>query len=983
MSQIEKNISQFIQNQFPAIYREEGELFVKFVTKYYEWMEESNNVMYHTRRLTDYHDIDTTIDDFVLKYKKKYLRDTQFSTAAQTKTLVKHSLDIYRSKGTEQSVDLFFRSIYGSPAEVYYPGEDIFRLSDGRWVQPKYLEVTPSDLNTQFVGKIVEGVNSKATAFVERYVKRKIKSKYIHLFYISAISGEFETGEQLTLNGVFLKNTPMVIGSMSGLQIITGGASFKVGDIVSLTSNNGLQGKARVSSISDLTGTVSYELLDSGWGYSSNAEVLVSEKVLTLSNVVAGANVTDYGFEIFETLKQPFANISLINANNTLSLVNNSLLFTYYANGNVAGKGRVLGFTANGSTNGEVYVAELLNDLGPVIEPSANATGTVALSVADTPINGISTTTVDSAVIDGVGSFYSSDLLAGQVIKLLGYDANNQLIATEEKVVQSIANDTQLTVSSNVSFTSSNVSIQTVGSRNVIGSGTTFTSDFVYGDKIAFYSNSTNYVTRTVNAVSNNTYLTLQEPVNFANGAASYAKMFSNNTIYTEGNAISANIFSRADKSATANVMGISTKNYLKLVNCSAEFSNTDVIYQLDSNNEEIASSNIVSVVTQGSNASIITSNTVGVFRVNTSQPIRTRSNKTANVVQLDIEVGVIDIANTLSTIENNFVYGTNSSSNATLIRVSTGSLANFSFSNTLTYPETITVSSDMIEPYQNVPLNALSYGFPANPTANLSTQYLEDIFSTFSITIGGISSLVNVNPGKDYDYAPLVTIYDPITAVYDRHDYRVDISNISGGVFTVGEEVYQTVGGSGIVKSSNATHIDVKRLNFENNFDFTEALIGRSSGVTANIVSISEIKNIPQIGLNAMVQTNVQTSTGSVSTLDIVDSGFGYIQDEIATFTSSDGSRSGIAKISLGKLGKSEGFYQNKNGQISSSKKIFDGEYYQEFSYEIRSPIRVDKYSEMLKNILHVSGTKMFSATVLSDVANSAINIKSEIVTE
>jgi hypothetical protein len=989
MSTIEKNISQFIKTQFPSVYREEGELFVEFVTSYYEWMEESNNVLYHARRLSDYSDIDMTVDDYVLNFKKKYLDGIQFDTAAQTKNLVKHSLDLYRSKGTERSVDLFFRAVFGAPAEVYYPGEDIFRLSDGKWVRPRYLEITNSDYNIEFVGKIIQGVNSKATAFVERYIRRKIKSKFIHVYYISAITGEFETGELITLIGSSLKNTPTIIGSMTTLQVITGGINFEVGDIVNLTSNNGLQGKARVSSISNLTGAVSYDLTDSGWGYSTNSDVIISEKVLFLSNVVAGSNTTDFSFEIFETIKQPLANVSLINASATLNLVNNAVLSTYYSNGVVAGRGRVLNYTSNGSTNGEVYVSEFVNTLGPVLEPAANLAGTVSVSTVDTPILGTSTTTQNNTKVIGVSTSYTSDLVAGQIIKMFAYNSNNVLTDTQENIVQSIANTTEMTLATNANFTSSNVIIQSLGTKTIVGTGTALSSNFVYGDEVAFFTNSTNYVIKTVNSVVNATFMTIQETIGFSNVSAKCATVTTNNKIYTSGNAINANISSRTDKSATANVMGVSTRNTLKLVNCSSNFLNTDYIYQLNADNDEIANSRIQSVVVAGSNATVVTANTVGVFVVNGAQPIRTRhangvvSGKTANLAQLDLEIGVISISNTFVTTENNFVYGVNSFSNATLVRVSTGSLANFSVSNTFTFPESITITSDKVQPYLTIKLDVPAYGFPKFPSANLSTQYLKDIFSNTTLTIGGISSLIDINPGKNYDYAPFVTVYDPLISSFDLHDFEMQISNVAGGFFTVGEVVYQAVGGTGIVKSSNSSHISVKRITFENTFDLSSALIGRASGVTANIDSISEIKNILQIGLNAVVQTNVQTASGSVNTLEIIDAGFGYIQDETATFTSEDGIRSGTAKINLGRRGISEGFYRNRNGQLSADKKIFDGEYYQDFSYEIRSPIRVDKYSEMLKNILHVSGTKMFSATVLSEVANTSLNIISDITTE
>ena len=90
-------------------------------------------------------------------------------------------------------------------------------------------------------------------------------------------------------------------------------------------------------------------------------------------------------------------------------------------------------------------------------------------------------------------------------------------------------------------------------------------------------------------------------------------------------------------------------------------------------------------------------------------------------------------------------------------------------------------------------------------------------------------------------------------------------------------------------------------------------------------------------------------------------------IYDEDTTFTSADGTRAGLARISLGKQGQSEGYYSNRKGQLSDSKYIFDGEYYQEYSYEIRSSISPDKYKEMLKKVIHVAGTKSFPCAFAS----------------
>jgi hypothetical protein len=989
MSTIEKNISNFIESQFPEIYRDEGPLFVEFVKKYYEWMESSNNAMYHSRRILDYKDIDDTVDEFVVKFKQKYLSDIQLDTVAQTRQLVKKSLDLYRSKGTDRSVDLFFRAVFGKPAEVYYPGEDIFRLSDGAWVKPKYLEVSPSDYNIQFVGKQVQGVNSGATAFVERYIRRKVKKKYINVLYISAIAGNFETGELLTLFGQSLKGIPTIIGSTTTLDIIVGGADFKVGDIVSLTSNSGLQGKARVSQISDVVGVVDFNLLESGWGYTANAQVLISEKVLTVENVRTSSNTTNIQFDVFETIKQPLANVVYINANNTFTPNVGDNLYTYYTNNTVAGMGVVVSAAANGSTNGEVYVSEKIRTLGPVVEPNANLSGTVLITSSLGTLSGKSTFSAGGNTVTGNGTAFDVQLKIGTIIEFFEYATGGILTGTETKRVTAITNATSITVDSAFENTPDYAIMQVISNRIIQGTGTSFNTDFVYGNSVAIYTNSTSYFLRTVNAVINATFMTIQEGITTSNTAATYANTKSNNFIYSQSNAIVANIQSRTDRTISANVIGVGANLTLHYANSSGSISNGQYLYQVDAEDNEIANARIISIISNnGANGVLVVNDAIGVFQREAGYPLRVRNangsanSVTANLTSLDLYLGVINVVGSFITSNNNSIYGLDTLSNGFVSRVSSGVFASFQISNTMQFSESITISSEPIRPYANLSLESPEFGFPKYPSANLTTEFLEDIFDQKAYSIGGISALTAINPGKNYDYPPFVTIYEPVTAGFARKDYIFEIANTTG-IFSSGEIIEQDNGSLGQVRFANDTTIIVKRLEFENTFDTNLAITGVSTGFVANLVSVSERDNIETIGLNAFVSSNVQTGIGSVRALEIVDSGFGYSNGELATFISTDKTRTGTAKIYLGKQGASEGYYRNRNGFISDAKYIFDGEYYQDYSYEVRTAVTSDKYAEMLKNVLHVAGTKTFYAVVLAETANTSTNIITNITEE
>jgi hypothetical protein len=405
MKNIEKRISPLIQSQFPSFYQEEGENFIAFVKAYYEWLENSGtyvnysgnivtqyiasnndiievtaaqlanstymssiaryqpiaaNPLYHGRRLPDYRDIDSTTDDFIVHFKEKYLKNIQFDTATNKKLLVKNSLDLYRAKGTERAVDLFFKLVYGTSAEVRYPAEKIFRLSDGVYEKPEYLEIGYSIYNIDYVGKQVVGQLSGAKAFVEKYIRRRAGKGYVNLLYISGRQGDFKNGEVVGLN---INNQPVfditkrskLIGSVKRVTVQTRGRNFNIGDIVRFTnSDRGLGGLARVESIDSQSGLVDFIFVDGGYGYTLNAESIVSEKVLNLDFVTADYNSGQY-FKLFERGIQPVINVGYSAISSNVGVGNT--VYRYASNGMLAATGRVLEVAPSSNTNGFISVS--------------------------------------------------------------------------------------------------------------------------------------------------------------------------------------------------------------------------------------------------------------------------------------------------------------------------------------------------------------------------------------------------------------------------------------------------------------------------------------------------------------------------------------------------------------------------------------------------------------------------------------------------
>ena len=279
---------------------------------------ESFNHEYLSRKLVDIRDIDTTIENFIVSFKNKYLPDIQFNTASNKRLFIKNALDFYRAKGTERAVDLFFKLIYGIEAGIYYPADDLLKPSDNEFVDVQYLEISPSESNVQLVGQTITGSITGQTAYADRLVRVKKGARFIEVLYLESVSGNFITGEDVKTKHLSTNVSARILGSLSSTVVGRNVEGYQAGDTISLTSGAGRGGKIRVDTVSNEIGIVKFELIDGGWGYSELAEVIGSDAIVRMDNLTSENTDWSYGelinsFKQFETIKQNLVKISLTN----------------------------------------------------------------------------------------------------------------------------------------------------------------------------------------------------------------------------------------------------------------------------------------------------------------------------------------------------------------------------------------------------------------------------------------------------------------------------------------------------------------------------------------------------------------------------------------------------------------------------------------------------------------------------------------------
>jgi len=953
-------------------------------------IQKNVNPLFHARNLLNIRDVDTTLEQYIVHFKEKYLKNIEFDVATNKKLLIKNSMDLYRSKGTARSIDLFFRLIYATTARVEYPGEKLFRLSDGEWYKPQYLEITGTPRAVQLVGKQITGVTSGATAFVEKYIKRKIKDGFVHVLYLSSIKGTFENKEYLKSDAIY-HDSPKVVGSLTSVEIISGSKLFNVGDIVSFNSVRGDHGLARVASVNNKTGVVDFIFVDGGWGYTESAnpaysagdlakrtQSIVSEKVLTVTNITVSNLVSTVivgstggsGYQNTDTVRIPGR---FINASAKL-LTNSS--------------GGIIGATVTNPGSG-------FYTLNPTNYTIVNATGG---STSGTNANLVITTAAHKRYFN-----YLEPLT--QPLNQFTYHSasNNQLFAIGANV--HIGNSTVNNAFGVIIANANGTLAQANGTLTIgIANGTYSTGNTVY-----LSSDPTVYAT--VNAITNTS-------------ATSDVMGIPNTATFSLSSLVGTIV--RDDEIFQLNSAGVEVANAMVV---SADLAVTTGTIDIQDLSGVFVPQQQIRVRNKATTATLSNITfTVGVYNI---------VNNFTNTA-----LAGIFSTNTGTTANTTLV----SSGSGASFRV--GSIADdeMVYFNTDLLKSNNQPSIGANQAFMTVAIDALEYGFPKAPGGNSGTVILNCLnFDNF--LIGTIGTLTSINPGAAYTTKPYVLAYQPYIAPFDRRDYVMTIENTSGA-FQPGERILQqnvsqnvisltvsstnnfepgmyveqgtangyilditegtstllvsntqgtfaansinvkafnnnsintaitavaadsiTYSGKGIVKAgSNSSVLYVKRLQFNNIWQTTLQVTGQESGATANIVTISPDDVLP-IGLNAQIEANVVTATGTVTSLQIIDSGVGYHDGEIMLYTSQDGKRSGEAKAVIDGLGTGSGYYRTSKGFLSSDlSKVHDGDYYQEYSYEVLTRIPFDKYQDMFLKIMHTAGTRLFGGVEIDD---------------
>ncbi len=300
MAKVKLKTSAVVDRNVPEFVREDHPQFIKFLEAYYEWLDQN----YKTRQLENIGDIDSTLDEYVEYFADQFISTLPKAMVVDKRLVIKHAKEIYLAKGTPRSYDLLFRLMFNEePQQIYYPKQDMLRVSDGKWSQSYILRgVDVTGNSFELIGQTITQpaisvFDNPAEARVEAVVKYNVGIQSITEITLNAnsIIGVFEPNQPI--KGVSNSdNTDIVvqlIPFINDLDITLGGRYNITGDLINIAEGDGVDARAeintvKVGGVDDIIiadggdnhyegQPVLFDNTDAGFGLSSQVEGAVAE----------------------------------------------------------------------------------------------------------------------------------------------------------------------------------------------------------------------------------------------------------------------------------------------------------------------------------------------------------------------------------------------------------------------------------------------------------------------------------------------------------------------------------------------------------------------------------------------------------------------------------------------------------------------------------------------------------------------------------
>ena len=232
-----------------------------------------DNAIRASGNISNYRNAELSIDNYVSYLREELYPSIPAEYYGDRRLLATKFKQFFESKSNEESYRFIFKLLYNEDVELYYPGEDILRVSDGNFERAQIIRAEASANSFNFVNKTIVGQTSEAIANVVDVKVLFIGSIQVAEMTLSLVSGTFQGGETIAdLNDSTL--TATLYGMITGFTINDGGSGYRANDVIPVTGD-GAAVEVVVGSVKE-TPISAIQVNQIGHGYRLNTNAIIN-----------------------------------------------------------------------------------------------------------------------------------------------------------------------------------------------------------------------------------------------------------------------------------------------------------------------------------------------------------------------------------------------------------------------------------------------------------------------------------------------------------------------------------------------------------------------------------------------------------------------------------------------------------------------------------------------------------------------------------
>ena len=239
------------------------------------------NTIIANNKILDYSDIDRTSEDFLQHFQTDFLPSLDLKQAQNKRLTIKGISDLYKEKGTAESLKFLMRILYNEDAEIRYPDNETIYNSESDYSQKRRVNILMSDLRVapSATDKIIQyDSNNKVIA----------NSIVENVFPINTETGEYSLEITDNHKGEFVYNELVSLIDRDGVSTAQGTLKGLISDIINTSSSTYIRNEEEDSNLlfEDDSGIV-LEQSNVGSLYSLNDTINISGSKLDTGATIA------------------------------------------------------------------------------------------------------------------------------------------------------------------------------------------------------------------------------------------------------------------------------------------------------------------------------------------------------------------------------------------------------------------------------------------------------------------------------------------------------------------------------------------------------------------------------------------------------------------------------------------------------------------------------------------------------------------------